>query len=81
MEATAGIRTDKDILFVKLSHLQAAEIAAGAYGFYDLDVDTDDRGRPPGGVRIVASAHKRQVTAYGPTMEKAVEKLLEMFKG
>jgi hypothetical protein len=54
--------------------LQAAEIAASKYGFFDLDVDSDDRG-----VKIKATAHRRTVTARGTNTEAAVERLLEIF--
>ncbi len=78
MEASAvisweqeGIRTS---LRAQLSPLQAAEIAASRYGFYDLDVDTDDRG-----VKITATAENRKVHAKGKSLTLAVENLLELF--
>ncbi len=59
----------------ELSPLQAAEIAAAKYGFYDVDLKDNDIGR----YTIVASGSKRTVTAKGSTLEQAVEKLLGMF--
>ncbi len=63
-------------MFIELNCLQAAQIAAEAYGFIDLDVDTDDRG-----VKITAQAKSRSVTARGKTMEQAVENLIGVFSG
>ncbi len=78
MEAAATIRWTTEgvttTLQTKLSALQCAEIAASKYGFFDLDVDTDDRG-----VKIVATAQNRKVTAKGKSVVLAVEKLLEIF--
>lgn len=74
MEASARITFGKKILSTKLSPLQAAEIAANKYGFYDLDIEPEDNR-----VRITASAHNRRVISKGETMSAAVERLLEMF--
>ncbi len=61
-------------LSANLSPLQCAEIAASKYGFFDLDVDADDRG-----VKIVASAKDRTVTGKGKSLTLAVENLMEIF--
>lgn len=84
MEATAVITwTTGGIasrLSATLSPLQCAEVAASKYGFFDLDVDTDDRG-----VKIVATAKDRRsgkvrkVTGKGRSLTLAVENLLEIF--
>ena len=74
MEATAKLRFGTKVLQCSLNPLQAAEIAASKYGFFDLDVDSDDRG-----VKIKATAHRRTVTARGTNTEAAVERLLEIF--
>ncbi len=74
MEAEAVICWDNATLRAKLSPLQCAEIAASKYGFFDLDLDSDDRG-----VRIVATAKNRKVTAKGKNLTLAVENLLEIF--
>ncbi len=74
MESVAGIRIGTKTLWSKLSHLQAAEIAASHFGFFDLDVDSDDRG-----VKIVATAPNRSVTAKGRTLELAVENMIGVF--
>ncbi len=58
----------------RLSPLQAAEIAAHKYGFFDLDVEADDRG-----TKITATAKNRTVTANGQTLELAVERMCELF--
>ncbi len=76
MEAEAIIRWGTDdwenVLRAQLSPLQAAQIAASKYGFFDLDVDADDRV-----VRIVATAKGRSFTAKGKSLTLAVESLLE----
>lgn len=74
MEAEATICWSNATLRAKLSPLQAAEIAASKYGFYDLDVDTDDRG-----VKITATAKDRRVIGKGKSLTLAVESLLEIF--
>ncbi len=78
MEASAVISWNNGevatTLRATLSPLQCAEIAASKYGFFDLDVDADDRV-----VRIVATANNRSVTAKGKSLTLAVENLLEMF--
>ncbi len=79
MEATATIRWQSHEgvwtkLTAELSPLEAAQFAASKYGFYDLDVDTDDRG-----VKITATALARTVTAKGRSLTLAVENLLGIF--
>ncbi len=80
MEALAVIKWNQNehgehtTLFAKLSPLQCAEIAASKYGFFDLDVDSDDRG-----VKITAMAHNRTVVAKGKSLTLAVERLMEIF--
>ena len=78
MEAVARIRFGQtpQTLWTRLSPLQAAEIAASKYGFFDVDVDSDDNG-----TKITATASNRKVIARGKTMELAVEKLLNIFTG
>lgn len=58
-----------------LQPLQIAELAAYKYGFYDLDVQDNDKGK----VTIVASAAKRTVRASGKDMSDAVSNLVERF--
>ncbi len=62
-------------LRTKLSALQACEIAASKYGFYDVDLVDND----PQHYKIVAKSHNRKLTSKGCTLEQAVEKLLGMF--
>ena len=61
---------------VRVGCLDAAQLYAAQAGFYDLDVDTDERG-----VRIVASAHKRTLTARGKNMSEACQRLVEAING
>ena len=61
---------------IDVSPLDAAQLIASRAGFYDLDVDTDERG-----VRIVASAHKRSLTARGKSLQEACQKLVEAIHG
>lgn len=79
MEAEARIKfTDGDstsTVIAQLSPLQAAEIVAARYGFFDVDLKDNDKER----YTIVATAHKRSCTSKGRTLEEAVERLLEMF--
>ncbi len=77
MEAAAAIRFTKGVISFRLSHLQAAELAAGQYGFFDIDVEPTG----VGGVSITASAKNRKVSVKGRSMEEAVERLLEVFSG
>ncbi len=74
MEAVAVIKWEGFLMQAQLSPLQAAEVAASKYGFFDLDVDTDDRG-----VKITATAHNRKVIGKGKSLTLAVEHLLEVF--
>jgi hypothetical protein len=78
MEASAVINWSTggvaSTLSLALSPYETAQIAASKYGFFDLDIDSDDRV-----VRIVASAIGRSVTAKGKSLTMAVENLLEIF--
>jgi hypothetical protein len=76
MESVATVRTEKQITVYTLSPLQTAEIVSRAHGFYDLDVDQDDRG-----VKIVAMSAKKSLTARGATHALAVERLIDMLIG
>lgn len=69
-ESRDGFRSK---LTVQLRLLEAAQVIASKYGFYDLDVDADDRG-----VKITATALARAVTARGKSLTLAVENLLEI---
>lgn len=61
---------------ISVGALDAAQLFASKAGFYDLDVDADERG-----VKIVASAHKRSLTARGKTLTEACQKLVEAIHG
>lgn len=61
---------------VAVSPLEAAQLIASRFGFFDLDLEVDDRG-----VKIVASANQRQVTARGKTLDEACDKLVEAIYG
>lgn len=79
MEAEATIRWQGPEgvwtkLTAELSPLEAAQFAGSKFGFYDLDVDADDRG-----VRITAAAKDRKVIAKGKSLTLAVENLLGIF--
>lgn len=76
MEASAVISHGKFRLRTKLSPLQAAEIAASKYGFFDVDLKDNDTGK----YTLVATANNRKVRASGKTLEEAVGRLLEVFK-
>lgn len=58
-----------------VSPLQAVEVVANKYGFFDVDLVNNDIGS----YRIVAKAHSRTLTANGKTIGEAVEKLLNLF--
>lgn len=73
MEAGAAIRFGDTTYTIKLTPLEAAQIATSRYGFFDLDLDVDDRG-----VKIVATAKDRTLTARGSNLEAAVERMLEI---
>lgn len=75
MEASAVIHSGKLKFRTKLSPLQAAEVAASHYGFFDVDLKDND----PGKYTLKATAHNRSVSASGKTLEQAVERLLEIF--
>lgn len=80
MDASATIRW-KDAegltraLRAKLDTLQAIQVAAHWFGFYDVDLVDND----PGSYKIVATAHNRKVSAKGDTFEQAAEKMMEIF--
>ena len=59
----------------ELTPLQVAEIVANAYGFIDLDFEPNDRGW-----KVTATGKNRSLTVNGPTMDTAVERLLEKFE-
>lgn len=59
-------------LSVETSPLDVAQLYASRHGFYDLDVEADERG-----VKIVASAHKRSLTARGKNLTEACQRLVE----
>lgn len=65
-----------DAVEVSVGNLDAAQLFASQAGFYDLDVDADERG-----VKIVASAHKRSLTARGKSLNEACQKLVEAIHG
>jgi hypothetical protein len=75
MEANATITWQGKGMRAKLSPLQAAEIAASKFGFFDVDLKDND----PGMYTIVCSAPKRTVTVKGKTLEQAVERLFDVF--
>lgn len=77
MEAGATISWGNRRIRTKLSPLQAAEIAAAKYGFFDVDCLGFDPGTKRYSIR--ASAPYRTVTAHGNTEMQAVENLLGMF--
>ncbi len=79
MEAEATVRWQNaegiwTKLTAELSPLEAAQFAASKYGFYDLDIEADDRA-----VQITATAKGRTVHASGKSLTLAVESLLEVF--
>lgn len=55
--------------------MQALEIVAAKYGFYDVDLKDNDAGR----YCIVATAANRTLTAKGATLALTVEKMMGMF--
>lgn len=61
---------------IRIGCLDAAQAFAAHAGFYDMDVDADERG-----VKIVASAHKRTLTARGKTLREACKNLVEAIHG
>jgi hypothetical protein len=76
MRSHLSVEIDGYTFSVEVGCLDAAQIYASQAGFYDLDVDTDERG-----VKIVASAHKRTLTARGKTLREACQKLVEAING
>jgi len=76
VDASAVITSGRFRLRTQLNPLQAAEIAASKYGFFDVDLKDND----PGNYTVVATAPNRTVRASGKTLEQAVERLLEVFK-
>lgn len=70
-----GADSTLSIMF-RISPIDAAQLYAARHGFFDLDVDTDERG-----VKIVASAHKRTLTARGRSLTEACKKLVEAING
>jgi hypothetical protein len=74
IEAKLTVTTRSGKLETRLRPLEVASIFASRYKFDDLDLEPTD-----GGFRIVASSKGRQVTVKRPTVELAVERLLEVF--
>lgn len=63
---------DNEVRAQGVGPLDAAQLIASRHGFYDLDVEADERG-----VKIVASAHKRSLTARGKNLTEACQRLVE----
>ncbi len=74
MESSATIKIGNKTWHGALTPLEACQIAAYAYGFYDVDVKPD-----VGSIKIVAYAKNRKVSAKGASLEEAVEKLIGIF--
>lgn len=72
--AFINIGTDEELI-VSMTALEAAQLVASRHGFYDIDVQPD-----VDAVKIVATAHKRSVTARGRTRDEACQKLIEAIR-
>lgn len=73
MEASAVISQGKFKLRTKLSPLQAVEVAASKYGFFDVDLKDNDAGC----YTIKATGHNRTLTARGKTLMEAADSFLD----